>query len=68
MTLLTFKEAGFADLKRAEMPATPLSERHDGFNEVEVGFTEDQAVKEAKRCLCCDLELRLVQEGQESDR
>jgi formate dehydrogenase beta subunit len=62
------REEGFADLKREEMPTIPLSERHEGFSEVEFGFTEDQAVREAKRCLCCDLELCLVQEGQGGDR
>jgi NADPH-dependent glutamate synthase beta subunit-like oxidoreductase len=54
---------GFADLKRVRMPAIPLSERHDGFREVELGFNEDQAIDEAKRCLQCDLELCLAQDG-----
>jgi len=63
------REEGFADLRREEMPATPLSERHDGFSEVELGFSEDQARQEAKRCLSCDLELHLAQETRKlSDR
>jgi len=41
-----------------------LSERHDGFGEVELGFTDGQANKEAKRCLQCDFELNLAQEGR----
>ena len=53
---------GFADLKRAEMPTLPLSERHDGFFEVELGFNDDLAIEEAKRCLQCDLELSLAEE------
>ncbi len=63
------REEGFADLKREQMSTRPLSERHDGFSEVELGFTEDQAIKEAKRCLSCDLELHLAQEARKpSDR
>ena len=56
------RDKGFADLKRAEMPTIPLSERHDGFSEVELGFNEDQAINETKRCLQCDLELSLAEE------
>ena len=59
------REAGFADLKRAAMPCMPVAERHTGFSEVELGFDEDQAVHEAKRCLQCDLELCLAREGRE---
>ena len=58
------RDKGFADLKRESMPTLPLSERHDGFGEVELGFTDDQANREAKRCLQCDLELKLAQEGR----
>ena len=58
------REKGFADLKREPMPVLPGSERHDGFGEVELGFTDDQAKREAKRCLQCDLELNLAQEGR----
>ena len=56
------REEGFADLKRVVMPTLPLSERHDGFHEIELGFSDDQAVNEAKRCLQCDLELSLAEE------
>jgi NADPH-dependent glutamate synthase beta subunit-like oxidoreductase len=56
------REEGFADLKRVVMPTLPLSERHDGFREVELGFTDDQAINETKRCLQCDLELSLAEE------
>jgi len=59
------REKGFADLKREPMPVLPGSERHDGFGEVELGFTDDQANREAKRCLQCDLELKLAQEQRE---
>ena len=56
------REEGFADLKRVEMPTIPLSERHHGFSEVELGFNDDQAKNEANRCLQCDLELSLAEE------
>jgi NADPH-dependent glutamate synthase beta subunit-like oxidoreductase len=56
------RDKGFADLKREPMPMLPCSERHSGFAEVELGFTDDQAKEEAKRCLQCDLELKLGQE------
>jgi len=54
---------GFADLKRIETPTLPLSERFNGFLEVEHCFNDEQAIKEASRCLQCDLELRLAKEG-----
>ena len=59
------REAGFADLKRAAMPLMPVAERHGGFDEVELGLSEELAVHEAKRCLQCDLELCLAREGKE---
>jgi NADPH-dependent glutamate synthase beta subunit-like oxidoreductase len=56
------REKGFADLKRVEPPTLPLSERNDTFSEVVHCFNDEQAVKEASRCLQCDLELRLAKE------
>ena len=44
-------------LKRPEMPALSLQERLKGFDEVELGFTGEQAMMEAKRCLRCELEV-----------
>ncbi|MGQ9599401.1 MAG: NAD(P)-binding protein [Anaerolineae bacterium] len=38
---------------RAEMPKLPADTRTAGFAEVELGFTEEQAVVEAQRCLNC---------------
>jgi len=57
------REKGFADLKRVEPPTLPLSERNDTFSEVVHCFNDEQAVKEASRCLQCDLELRLAREN-----
>ena len=39
-----------------EIPVLPAEERKLNFKEVEPGFTEDVAVKEAKRCFRCDLQ------------
>jgi indolepyruvate ferredoxin oxidoreductase alpha subunit len=39
---------------RAQMPALVLEKRKGNFKEVELGFSRDQAVREAKRCLQCD--------------
>ncbi|MDY6791163.1 MAG: hypothetical protein SWH54_07845 [Thermodesulfobacteriota bacterium] len=39
--------------QRAEMPEISVDERKGNFTEVETGFPEEIAVKEAKRCLSC---------------
>lgn len=36
-----------------EMPSLPLKDRTGNFEEVELGFTPEMAVKEAQRCLNC---------------
>jgi len=38
---------------RAEMPEISVDERRGSFTEVETGFPEEMAIKEAKRCLGC---------------
>jgi heterodisulfide reductase subunit A-like polyferredoxin len=38
---------------RAKMPEITVDERRGNFVEVETGFPEDEAVREAKRCLAC---------------
>ena len=43
-------------LKKPEMPSIPVDQRSKSFKEVELGFTEEEAIAEAKRCLRCDLE------------
>ena len=46
----------FSDVERRprqEMPELPVEERVHTFDEVELGFTEEQALEEAKRCLEC---------------
>ncbi len=41
---------------RSKVKTLPLPERRASFEEIELGFTEDVARREAKRCLRCDLE------------
>jgi len=53
---LTDKE--IEELQKPAMPMLDPQERSEGFKEVELGFTEEMAIKEAKRCLRCDLELK----------
>jgi NADH-quinone oxidoreductase subunit F len=43
-------------LERPRIPSLPVAERKGTFKEVELGFSKDVAIKEAKRCLRCDLE------------
>jgi NADH-quinone oxidoreductase subunit F len=38
-----------------EIPSLPLEVRLSGFAPVELGFTKEQAIREANRCLWCDL-------------
>jgi NADPH-dependent glutamate synthase beta subunit-like oxidoreductase len=51
---LTDKE--IEELEKPSAPLLSLEERSGNFKEVELGFTAEMAIKEAKRCLRCDLE------------
>jgi NADH-quinone oxidoreductase subunit F len=42
-------------LRRPEMPTIPVEERRRGFAQVERGYDEEMARREARRCLRCDL-------------
>ncbi len=53
------RENGFADRTRPAMPTLPVEERLGGFEEIELGFDEETARKEAGRCLRCDLRLSI---------
>ncbi|MGD2248978.1 MAG: NADH-quinone oxidoreductase subunit NuoF [Candidatus Methanofastidiosia archaeon] len=46
------------EAERPVMSCLPVHERICSFDEVEKGFTEEEAVKEARRCLRCDLETK----------
>jgi NADH-quinone oxidoreductase subunit F len=49
-------EESWETLRRMEMPKLPPEERKTTFEEIECGFSEEVARREAKRCLRCDLE------------
>jgi len=50
---------GFASLKRIDEPVLAPEERVKGFMEVTLEYSEEDAVKEASRCLRCDLRLHI---------
>ncbi|MBU2499186.1 MAG: FAD-dependent oxidoreductase, partial [Proteobacteria bacterium] len=49
----------FASWARERVPELETQARHQGFQEVSLGYAEEQAVKEARRCLQCDLRLTM---------
>ena len=51
------RDEGFASWTREKAPDLEMQARHQGFQEVSLGYAEEQAVKEARRCLQCDLRL-----------
>jgi NADH-quinone oxidoreductase subunit F len=48
--------AEYADRHRPPTPRRPVDQREDNFDEVEIGFDEQAAQDEARRCLRCDQE------------
>jgi NADPH-dependent glutamate synthase beta subunit-like oxidoreductase len=52
-------DEGFASWPREKVPELELNLRHQGFQEVSLGYDEERSVKEAKRCLQCDLRLHM---------
>jgi formate dehydrogenase beta subunit len=52
----TTEEGAWEAAFRPEMPMLPVEERKQSFKETELGFSEEKARCEAKRCLRCDLE------------
>jgi hypothetical protein len=53
---ITTEEA--LDEGRTEVPELPIAQRLKNFKLVELGLDEKAAIREAKRCLRCDLEER----------
>ncbi|MBN2187629.1 MAG: FAD-dependent oxidoreductase [Dehalococcoidia bacterium] len=49
----------FAYSSRARMPKLPMGQQLDNFSEIELGFSEETAIAEAKRCLKCPLRLQI---------
>lgn len=53
------RDEGFASWSRENVPELDTATRIKGFQEVAMGYSDEQATKEAKRCLQCDLRLQL---------
>jgi NADPH-dependent glutamate synthase beta subunit-like oxidoreductase len=53
------RDEGFASWPREKVPELDAATRTNGFQEVAVGYSDEQASREAKRCLQCDLRLDL---------
>jgi len=41
---------------RLEIPKLPAEERKNNFDEIELAFSSEKSIQEARRCLRCDLE------------
>jgi hypothetical protein len=54
------RQEGFAVWPREKAPELDVQRRHESFREVALGFTDEQAMKETKRCLQCDLRLTMA--------
>jgi NADPH-dependent glutamate synthase beta subunit-like oxidoreductase len=54
------RHEGFAARPREKAPELDVPARHDSFEEVVLGFTDEQAAREAGRCLQCDLRLTMA--------
>lgn len=56
-------------MARSIMPKLTVDERKNNFNEVELGYTREMAMKEARRCLRCDWEtLKFKQKMNEAEK
>jgi NADPH-dependent glutamate synthase beta subunit-like oxidoreductase len=53
------RDEGFASWAREKVPELDAAIRIKGFQEIAVGYSDEQAAREAKRCLQCDLRLQL---------
>ncbi len=51
-----------AETSRPKMPRIPPEQRKNNFNEVELGYIEEVAMREARRCLRCDWEVQKMRE------
>ena len=53
------RDEGFASYARVALPELDVATRIKSFQEIATGYSAEQAVKEAKRCLQCDLRLQI---------
>jgi formate dehydrogenase beta subunit len=54
------EDKDFVNKHQPVMPSIEVKKRMSGFTEVELGFEERSAIEEAKRCLRCDMRLRIT--------
>jgi len=54
--------------KRPKMPRLPIKSRKKNFKEVELCLTEEAAIKEARRCLRCELETEDGKKAMEREK
>ncbi len=59
------RDWGYEKTKRVPIPTLPI-DRRIGVAQVELGYTEDQAVEEASRCLHCWVNTMFESKGEES--
>ena len=50
-------EEEVGEMPRSAMPEADVEERIQDFREVELGFSKETALREAGRCLRCDVEV-----------
>lgn len=53
------REEGFGDKSRVEVPCLPPEQRIYNFDKVEHSFNKEEAIREAKRCLKCNLRFQI---------
>jgi hypothetical protein len=53
------RDKDFARRQKVAVPTLPAQERKGDFREVALGYEQEQAIREASRCLRCDLRLRI---------
>jgi NADH-quinone oxidoreductase subunit F len=54
-------------VSRPKMPHLPPERRRNNFDEVELGYTREMAMEEAKRCLRCDWEMQKLRRQREAE-
>ena len=53
------QDFNFIDKRQPKMPTIPDVERLKGFTEVELGYEQKVGIEEARRCLRCDMRLKI---------
>lgn len=53
------EDPNFSSRRRVAMPEIEIEKRQGNFNEVELGYSEQQAIEEAKRCFKCNHRLKV---------